>query len=869
MPKSRISFDLLPPIDIPLRQPPIPDDVDNADCGIGLRHVEHPLVVYIDRPDSTPPGTLFQLFWGSRAQPVAFNFLGEDDDGLTRIPFIVTQNRIQEFWADPVFARVIRPSGNPSETEPLRVRVNLRRPGGRDPDDQVPGHQGLVFELPPDVLLDGIDETRATQGVIVTFRYWENMAAYDRITLAWGSQTITRWVQRDEVGNDIQMIVDPTVIALAGNSDVLPVAFQVMGPTGNYPDEWARWSAAQLVDVHADSDRLDPPWVKFPVTERDIDLEQLAGRDVIISVHVGRADASAYSLLTLMWVGRDREGGSVPHTPSITIVAGSNRTYDFAIDHALVAAIAQGTAAVYYLLQGAGLPDKRSDNLHLRVMGDYIKWPAPIIDEAPAGHLDPNLPEATIRFPFQQSWPGDALLEVVFVAGGAEGTVEHRIGREVDDVPPTTGGYMLFTVHNAELKRFEGYSTDVYYVLTRRNITPGETPQESLRLKVQVGEPARELPQPIVQQAPDGLLNPDDISDYARVIAPFTGTLRGDWINMHWIGPNAHTSVMVQVGIDGTTTEHEILIDYITPNLDQEVTVFYTLIRGDEALRYSHTTTVRISHGVGHLFRPTVLEADPYGLALNLVKPIDGATVVVPHYTGMRLNDEITVYWEGAAGTVYESKTVLELGSQDIHIDNATVISSAGQSATIYYRVKSEFAVELSPPSDSLILDIQNPELVGLGSGSFPAGYYCTAPVTNVGVSESMPLGTVIMQTDAVGSMNYSYLAEQANRAFLNKMAQQPAQGSFEFPTGVPGVAARFIYLTGKGRTVRPGGVSGIYSGRYGWNGTMGQIEFVKVGKVATGSIEPGDLLLQVVGNTRFIVLTYSLLNKVTFTALP
>lgn len=868
--KSRVSSDLLPPIDIPLRQSPIPGDVDNADCGIGLRHVEHPLVVHIDRPDYTPPGTFFQLFWGSLTQPVAFNFLGEGDTGLTRIPFTVLQNHIQEFLAYPVFVRVIRPSNNISETLPLRVRVNLRRPGGRDPDDQVPGHQGLVFELPPDVLLDGIDETRATQGVIVTFRYWENMAAYDRITLAWGSQTITRWVQRDEVGNDIQMIVNPTVIALAGNSDVLPVAFQIMGPTGNYPDEWARWSAVQLVDVHAGSDRLDPPWVKFPVTERDIDLEQLAGRDVIISVHVGRADASAYSLLTLMWAGRDSEGGSVPHAPSITIVAGSNRTYDFDIDHALVAAIAQGTAAVHYLLQGAGVPDKRSDNLHLRVLGDDIKWPAPIIDEAPAGHLDPNLPEATVRFPFQESWPGDALLEVVFVAGGAEGTVEHRIGREVDDIPPTTGGYMLFTVHNAELKRFEGYSTDVYYVLTKRNIRPGEAPQESLRLKVQVGEPTRELPQPIVQQAPDGLLNPDDISDYARVIAPFTGTLRGDWINMYWIGPNAHTNVMVQVGIDGTTTEHDILIDYITPNLDQEVMVFYTLIRGDEALRYSHITTVRISHGLGHLFRPTVLEADPYGLALNLVKPIDGATVVVPHYTGMRLNDEITVYWEGAAGTMSESKTVQVLGPQDIHIDNATVISSAGQSASIYYRVESEFADELSSPSDSLILDVQNPELVGLGSGSYPAGFYCTAPVSNVGVPESTPLGTVIMHTERVGTVNYSYLLSEANTGCINNIGPQPNQGAFDFPTNVPGIAARYMY--GGANSVanpRSGGVSHVRSARGGWAGTLAHIEFVKVGEVITGSIEPGDLLLWVAGSNHFTILTFRLLNKVTFTALP
>ncbi|MDY0835706.1 hypothetical protein SNL23_25270, partial [Pseudomonas sp. SED1] len=292
------------------------------------------------------------------------------------------------------------------------------------------------------VLLDGIDEKRAEQGVTVTFRYRENRAAYDVITLAWGSQVITHRVQPDDVGQDIQITVDHAVIAHAGHNDVLPVAFQVMGPTGNYPDEWARWSAAQWVDVHADSDRLDPPWVKFPVTERDIDLEQLGGRDVIISTHVGRANASAYSVLTLIWAGTDRDGVSVPHTSSITIVAGSNRTYDFDIPHALVAAIAQGTVVVHYLLQGAGV-------LHLEVKGEAVKWPAPTIDEAIDEPLDPYLAEATVRFPFQESWPDEALLEVVFLAGGPDGTIEHRLGRQVNDIPPTDDGDMLFTVYTA------------------------------------------------------------------------------------------------------------------------------------------------------------------------------------------------------------------------------------------------------------------------------------------------------------------------------------------------------------------------------------------------------------------------------------
>ncbi|MHA6575594.1 hypothetical protein [Pseudomonas yamanorum] len=102
MTTPRLPADLLPPVDIPLLQPPIPGDVDAADGDIGLRHVDN----------------------------------------------------ILESWAHPVYAKVIRSSGISDETERLRLRGNLQRSGGRDPDDETPGHQWLVYELPPDVLID-------------------------------------------------------------------------------------------------------------------------------------------------------------------------------------------------------------------------------------------------------------------------------------------------------------------------------------------------------------------------------------------------------------------------------------------------------------------------------------------------------------------------------------------------------------------------------------------------------------------------------------------------------------------------------------------------------------------------------------------
>ncbi|MCS3515966.1 hypothetical protein, partial [Pseudomonas grimontii] len=267
----------LPPVDIPLMQPPIAGDVENADGGIGVSHTLRPLVVHIDRPANTPEGTFFELFWGP-GNPVAFNLIREGDQNLTRIPFTVPFDSIREPWAGPVYVLVIRCDEDDSQTKPLRLRVNLQHPGGQDPNP-APGNQRLVFELPDDVRLGGVSADRAKQGVEVLIRHWLNMAAYDLLILVWGSVRIERLIQPGEVGRDIKCMLDEDAIKEAGDSDLLPVAFQVRGPTGNYPDPWAPWSTTSLVSVYLATDRLDAPWVQTPETDREIDLEKLGTRD--------------------------------------------------------------------------------------------------------------------------------------------------------------------------------------------------------------------------------------------------------------------------------------------------------------------------------------------------------------------------------------------------------------------------------------------------------------------------------------------------------------------------------------------------------------------------------------------------------------
>ncbi|MCR8666010.1 hypothetical protein NVV81_27095 [Pseudomonas carnis] len=492
-------------------------------------------------------------------------------------------------------------------------------------------------------MLHGVNQQQALAGVKIIIRYWLNMRAYDLITLAWGSQVVQHRVQPGEVGRDITLTVDYATISAAGNNRLTRVAYQVRDAGGNLPEERARWSAVSLIDVHLNEVRPEAPWLQFPDTGTKIDLAELGSWDVEVALWVLSQEASAYSHVTLIWAGLDSEGNSIPYTHTEELSRAG--LYTFEVPNALVSAIAEGSASVHALYQN-GSVQQPSEKLYLEVVGQVVRWPAPTIDEDQGGHIEPDV-DATVRFPLQGSWPKDGYIEVIFRVSSADNTIEHRIGREVDDIPPTAGGDLLFTVYPDELRRFDGHLTDVFYAHTR----PGGRPQESLRLQIVVGQIKRTMPKPIVDKAISGQLNPDDVGAYATVFAPFGETLRGDWIRMYWLGRGARTEVPVEVAVNGATTAHDIEKYYVENNLDESVTVFYTLTRSDEAMpRYSEITEVLISRGVGELPSPTLREAQTTGPDTAELEPlrVQQGTQLVVSYVGMRNSDSIKVTMNGA-----------------------------------------------------------------------------------------------------------------------------------------------------------------------------------------------------------------------------
>ncbi|WP_206542457.1 hypothetical protein, partial [Pseudomonas lactis] len=118
-----------------------------------------------------------------------------------------------------------------------------------------------------------------------------------------------------------------------------------------------------------------------------------------------------------------------------------------------------------------------------------------------------------------------------------------------------------------------------------------------------------------------------------------------------WLGRGARTEVPVEVAVNGATTAHDIEKYYVENNLDESVTVFYTLTRADEAMpRYSQITEVLISRGVGELPSPTLLEAQTTGPDTADLEPlkVQQGTQLVVSYVGMRNGDSIKASMVGA-----------------------------------------------------------------------------------------------------------------------------------------------------------------------------------------------------------------------------
>ncbi|WP_421524348.1 hypothetical protein [Pseudomonas yamanorum] len=558
------------------------------DGGLGLRNIQTPQVVYVNTSSRMANGDLLELFSNDPLIPVAHTFVQPGDLQQARLPLLLPAASIRPLLIDPL---VCRNNLTGESTQTLRLRVDLNMPGGPDPDVTTPGHQGLVFKLPADVLVNGVSNRRAREGIEVEVQPYPFIAVGDRLLLCWGDQQVIHSVSEKDLQRSMILVVPYDTIIAAGDSDRLNVQFQVRGNTGNYSDPAAPWSAASEVRVFARNDFMYPPFINEanPQT-RVIDLAKLEGKSITANVYADPAYFSPNDTLEFFFQGTDAHGNLVSHSEKRRVDQ-SHKLFEFSVSHELVAKLVQGHAKIQYTLH------KFIEGVTLHAIADYVtvqgavaQWPAPYMNEVkPFAHLQPVPLDGYAYVPYHESWKPTDLITLVWLVPDPENAVEYRFSRSAGERPEHN--VLEFHVPGAQARRFEGRPSVMYYEATDNRASPRLLGQ-SARKNLLVGERWAPMTAPVVERVINHQLDPDHVPDGVWITIP--NPPLGRDIRLHWFGPGNRIEMLVRATTPGATRVR-VPAKFVLDNLTHIVKVYWLVNLGGTPQRYSGVTTVRIA----------------------------------------------------------------------------------------------------------------------------------------------------------------------------------------------------------------------------------------------------------------------------------
>ncbi|MBJ2210525.1 MULTISPECIES: hypothetical protein [Pseudomonas] len=470
-----------------------------------------------------------------------------------------------------VYCTVEEPAADPVDSNNLTLRIKLNRPGERDPNSEVPGHQGLVVFLPEDIEAGAVvDRERAISGVILEVQPYENMEVYDTCRFAWGKELFTHVVTREEVNRGFQITVPTQVILDAGSDPYLKMAMQVIDAVGNYPiydpESDANWSPTQTVAVDLGTRPLEAPFIEQP--GEIVDLKKLGDKPqkVLLFLHpevFGKGDR-----VLLDWAGRDAENIPVPYCEE-KVVERTNSFMAFNIPNERLKALGGGISFLSCSLQKARTDDWRvSKKVRLNIRGAASPWRAPQVLEASAGYLDPTLAQVTVSMIAPDGWDASVPIRLVWVGRSTIYAQEYTLLTLPED------RILVFRIEGKQIRRFNHQLTELYY--ERADHASGRASQ---RLRLQVGEPLGRLPKARVEGS--------TVEHQVSVVLPFTETVPGDILTLQWMSSHVRTSVPTTLTPETAGLALSIPISVKNLKHGEIVKVFYSLSRSGQPTRYS------------------------------------------------------------------------------------------------------------------------------------------------------------------------------------------------------------------------------------------------------------------------------------------
>ncbi|UVH51960.1 hypothetical protein P0D91_03450 [Pseudomonas sp. CBSPBW29] len=462
------------------------EEATQSDGGLGLRHVEHDVKPTLYPEHRYALGTEIFLYWDSPI-PEDFAVINSGNQDHLRISLRVDKKNVLPTWAYP-YLTVQEPRQAPVESNHLKVRIKLDRPGGRDPDPDTVGHQGFVFRMPPDLQAgEVVTRHRAVLGIILDVEPYLNMAEFDTCNITWGSQGFSHVVRTPELGRPLSIKVPTEVVLDAGSSPHIPVSMQVIDAVGNYPavnmdpDSDANWSPITWVNVDLDAVLNEPPSLE---RELPSGTTRIGARGAgspwsapqVLEAEGGRLDpniAKATVVFTapagwdapmqmrLVW-----EADTTIYIQEHTLdEIPEDRTIVLTVDGAQLKTLANQLTELYYE-RIEPLPAHESLRLELQVGEPVSRLPQAQVEHAQGEH------QVTVIVPFTETAPGDTVT-LQWIASQSRTTVTTTLNAD------TAGQPMRVTISVEGLQMAE--IVKVYYSLDRN----GQLPRYS---KLQVWE---------------------------------------------------------------------------------------------------------------------------------------------------------------------------------------------------------------------------------------------------------------------------------------------------------------------------------------------------------------------------------------------
>ncbi|WP_341959494.1 hypothetical protein [Pseudomonas sp. RC10] len=664
--------------------------VENGDGGVNLSMVtdnDLGLLTAIDPWQRMAEGDHLDIYWEN--QRVASRDV-EAADVDQRLIFFLPSEPIVPDWAERVFYRLTRAGSSTAEDSvPLRLRVKLDLPAGVDKDPHLPGHSELAApRLPQDVIDNGVDASWAARGVPAEIAAYPGRAAHDTIELQWGDATLTHRVTEAEAAGTAPIVitVDQAAILAGGDSPNLLVQYQVFDEVWNFSTEW---SLRTYVDVEADAQRLTAPIINESVNGI-IDLGQLGSADVTVQIEVRGAPFERNDTVTLTWKGTTSAGVVREYRDSL-ILTNIPSVVEIPVPNAEIRAIRDGSGmATYVLTKANGDPPQSSKRATARVTGK-IPLPAPWVYEAVGDTLDPTLERVHVEIPVYDKMASGDLIDVIWLGTRQNGTpylyeAQHFVSSgEVGEpiyIAVTEEHIALLANGTLDLSyQVSNDDPDTFNVRASDHLYLGLHPRHA------------ELPAPSVDEASEGVLDPEKITDYATYRMPYTGTVAGDILTWYWQGESLEGSASdwlpITSAIAGKPFTFNIPRTLIEPNINNIVKLYYSLqLASTGAYQYSAVLDLTIGKLIGDLPTPQVLEAA--GGTLNPMQAQTGATVRV-QYASMDPQDIITLSWLGTPGVGSppdQQAAGSASGQVDFSVPASVIGANIGQRVSVAYQVK-------------------------------------------------------------------------------------------------------------------------------------------------------------------------------------